>query len=58
MKMGSSKPWPDALETLTGMRNMDVKALRKYFAPLVKWLQETNKANGDKPGWKLKSDNA
>lgn len=55
MKLGSSKPWPDALETLTGKRDMDITALRKYFAPLEKWLQETNKANGDKPGWTMKN---
>ncbi len=54
MKLGSSKPWPDALETITGMRVMDVSALHKYFAPLEKWLQKTNKANGDTPGWNLK----
>lgn len=48
MKLGSSKPWPDALETLTGIHDIDITALRKYSTPFEKCLKETNKANGDK----------
>lgn len=54
LQMGASKPWPDALEALTGERNMNATAIRQYFAPLEKWLKETNRANGDVPGWSLK----
>jgi peptidyl-dipeptidase A len=49
MEMGQSKPWPDALEALTGERQMDANALREYFAPLEKWLNEQNK--GKPSGW-------
>ena len=49
MKMGSSKPWPQALKTLTGSPKMDASALRDYFAPLEKWLKQKNK--GKKCGW-------
>jgi len=38
--MGQSRPWPDALESLTGQREMDASAIRDYFAPLQKWLDE------------------
>ncbi len=54
LQLGASKPWPDALEALTGGRTMNAVAIRAYFAPLEKWLQETNRANGDVPGWSLK----
>jgi peptidyl-dipeptidase A len=40
--MGRSKPWPDALEALTGTRQMDATAVLEYFAPLQAWLDEQN----------------
>jgi len=49
LAMGQSRPWPDALETLTGQRQMDATAILDYFAPLQKWLDEQNK--GQKVGW-------
>jgi peptidyl-dipeptidase A len=49
LEMGASKPWPDALQALTGQREMDASAMLEYFAPLRTWLQEQNK--GQKCGW-------
>jgi peptidyl-dipeptidase A len=49
MKMGASKPWPDALEALTGQREMDASAMADYFAPLKAWLDKQNA--GKKVGW-------
>jgi peptidyl-dipeptidase A len=49
LEMGLSKPWPDALQALTGQREMDATAIRDYFAPLQKWLDEQNK--GKPVGW-------
>jgi peptidyl-dipeptidase A len=49
LAMGQSKPWPDALEVLTGERQTDGTALLEYFAPLKQWLDEQNK--GKKVGW-------
>jgi len=43
LAMGQSKPWPDALEALTGERQTDAGALLEYFAPLKQWLDEQNK---------------
>jgi peptidyl-dipeptidase A len=49
LSMGLSKPWPDALEALTGARQMDATAILDYFAPLSKWLDEQLK--GKPVGW-------
>jgi peptidyl-dipeptidase A len=43
LEMGASRPWPDALEALTGEREMDATAILDYFAPLVIWLDEQNR---------------
>jgi peptidyl-dipeptidase A len=49
LEMGASKPWPDALEALTGQRQMDASAMAEYFAPLKSWLDGQNK--GKRVGW-------
>jgi peptidyl-dipeptidase A len=43
MAMGQSRPWPEALEALTGEKRMDATAIVDYFAPLLEWLEEQNK---------------
>ena len=42
LALGASKPWPDALEALTGERQMDASAMADYFAPLKTWLDQQN----------------
>ncbi|MBK9753307.1 MAG: M2 family metallopeptidase [Nannocystis sp.] len=49
LELGSSKPWPDALEAVTGQRTMDAQPMIEYFEPLLKWLEEQNK--GRTCGW-------
>ncbi|HEX7830437.1 MAG TPA: M2 family metallopeptidase [Thermoanaerobaculia bacterium] len=49
LAMGMSRPWPDALEALTGQREMDATAVVDYFRPLVDWLGVQNK--GKQCGW-------
>jgi len=49
LEMGQSKPWPDAMEALTGTRTMDATALVDYFAPLKQWLDKENA--GRACGW-------
>jgi len=51
LAMGKSRPWPEALEALTGEKQMDATAILEYFAPLKKWLDEQNAAAGVKAGW-------
>jgi hypothetical protein len=36
LKLGSSVPWPEAMEKLTGQRKMDTTAILQYFKPLLK----------------------
>jgi peptidyl-dipeptidase A len=49
LEMGMSRPWPEALEALTGQRQMDATAVTDYFRPLVDWLAVQNK--GKQCGW-------
>jgi peptidyl-dipeptidase A len=49
LRLGASKPWPEALEQLTGERTMDAGALLEYFAPLQAWLDRQNA--GVAVGW-------
>lgn len=49
LALGQSKPWPDAMEALTGQRQMDASAIIDYFAPLNAYLKEQNA--GKQCGW-------
>jgi peptidyl-dipeptidase A len=49
LEMGQSRPWQEALEKIAGTREMDASAIRDYFAPLQKWLDEQNR--GKPVGW-------
>ena len=49
LKLGASRPWPDALQALSGERSMDASAMVDYYAPLMTWLQEKNA--GQTCGW-------
>ncbi|HEV2317655.1 MAG TPA: M2 family metallopeptidase [Thermoplasmata archaeon] len=49
LALGASRPWPEALEALTGEPTMDAGALLDYYAPLRRWLDEQNR--GSPVGW-------
>ncbi|WHI45999.1 M2 family metallopeptidase [Microbulbifer sp. VAAF005] len=49
LAMGASKPWPDAMEALTGQRDLDASAIIDYFQPLMAYLEEQNQ--GRQCGW-------
>ena len=49
LEMGASRPWPEALEVITGQRELDATAILDYFAPLKVWLDEENA--GRTCGW-------
>ena len=42
LEMGKSKPWQEAMQTLTGKPDMDASTIENYFAPLKVWLDEQN----------------
>lgn len=49
LAMGQSKPWPEAMKSMTGQRGMDGSAIIDYFAPLNAWLKSENE--GQQCGW-------
>ena len=49
MTLGSSLPWPEALEQITGSPDMSVQPLIDYFQPLLDWLEQENQ--GQPVGW-------
>lgn len=52
LELGASKPWPDAMEVMTGQRKMDASGILEYFKPLETWLIQKNKELSVKVGWK------
>ena len=51
LKLGKSKPWPEALEKLTGSKKMDVGPLKEYFEPLNKWMKQQREKYEYPLGW-------
>jgi peptidyl-dipeptidase A len=42
LQLGASRPWPDAMEALSGERRADASAMLEYFAPLREYLRAQN----------------
>ncbi|MDT0595063.1 M2 family metallopeptidase [Glaciecola petra] len=42
LEMGKSRPWQEAMQTMTGAPDMDASTIEAYFAPLKVWLDEQN----------------
>jgi peptidyl-dipeptidase A len=49
LEMGSSRPWQEALQSITGRSQMDATAMLDYFAPLQEYLDKQNE--GRQCGW-------
>ena len=50
LAMGASRPWPEALASISGGDGaMDATAILNYFGPLQVWLEEQNQ--GRQCGW-------
>jgi peptidyl-dipeptidase A len=49
LKLGQSKPWPEAMKIMTGEDKADASAILEYFQPLVAWLKAQNQ--GQNLGW-------
>ncbi|XP_015606240.1 angiotensin-converting enzyme [Cephus cinctus] len=52
LQLGSSKPWQDAMELISGQRVMDASGLLEYFNPLIEWLTAENQKTNEYIGWK------
>ncbi|XP_060637297.2 angiotensin-converting enzyme isoform X1 [Anolis sagrei] len=51
LQPGSSKPWQDILQQITGTNKMDAAPLLEYFSPVTSWLEEQNKQTNETLGW-------
>ena len=51
LEMGKSKPWPFALEKMTGSKEMSVAPMKEYFQPLQEWLENERCSKKYKVGW-------
>uniref|UniRef100_A0A671V1T5 Angiotensin-converting enzyme n=1 Tax=Sparus aurata TaxID=8175 RepID=A0A671V1T5_SPAAU len=51
MKLGFSKPWPEAMAMVTGQPKMTAQPLMEYFKPLIDWLEKENNNNKEVRGW-------
>jgi peptidyl-dipeptidase A len=49
LRLGASRPWPEAYAAVTGTTRPDASALLEYFAPLRAWLEGQNA--GRRCGW-------
>ena len=51
LQAGSSRPWPDVLEDMTGSRKLSASALVEYFQPLEEWLDQQIQEQNIPVGW-------
>ena len=51
LQAGSSVPWPDLLQDITGNPRFDATAMLEYFDPLSLWLDDFIFANNVPVGW-------
>ena len=50
LELGLSRPGPEALEAMTGEKQIDATAILDYFKPVMAHLEKENK--GRPVGWK------
>ncbi|XP_043197042.1 angiotensin-converting enzyme-like isoform X2 [Amphibalanus amphitrite] len=51
LSLGKGRSWQDALEVITGSREISAQPLLRYFQPLHDWLEEENRRTGRPVGW-------
>ena len=51
MALGASRPWREALEEMTGKKEISADAIVKYFEPLRRYLEVENLKSGQRIGW-------
>lgn len=56
LQLGASKPWQDAMEAMTGQRDVLATPMLNYFEPLKVWLEQENAKNNEYIGWELPTD--
>ena len=56
LRVGSSKPWPEVLEEMSGSRKLQANALLEFFQPLNDWLENEITQENITVGWKSTVD--
>ncbi|KAF0303947.1 Angiotensin-converting enzyme [Amphibalanus amphitrite] len=51
LSLGKGRSWQDALEVITGSREISAQPLLRYFQPLHDWLVAENRRTGRPVGW-------
>jgi peptidyl-dipeptidase A len=51
LEIGKKKPWPYALEKMTGSKEMSVAPMKEYFQPLQEWLVKERCSKKYEIGW-------
>ena len=52
LKLGKSKPWPEAMKILTGGRKrFSTRPMKQYFKVLEEWLMDYREENGYSTKW-------
>ncbi|CAL8102819.1 unnamed protein product [Orchesella dallaii] len=51
LRIGSSAPWQDALEIVTGVRDLNAEPILDYYKPLYEWLVKENAKYNETVGW-------
>ncbi|VDN00748.1 unnamed protein product [Thelazia callipaeda] len=57
MSLGSSITWRQALELITGSRDVNASAMLEYYQPLITWLEEENTRENVYIGWDGSGEN-
>lgn len=51
LRLGSSKPWVEALHVLTGQNYLDSSAIMEYYKPVQMWLEDEIEKLNIPIGW-------
>jgi peptidyl-dipeptidase A len=51
LKLGSTKPWQEAMQKITGTTTMDAGPLLEFFQPLYEYLVQQNNMTNNPVGW-------
>ncbi len=51
LSLGQSRPWQDALEAITGEREISSAPLLRYYRPLILWLEKKVAEEDIQIGW-------
>lgn len=51
LKLGMSKPWPNALEAIAGTSKMSIEPMKNYFKPILDFMKNEVEKNGEIPGF-------